>query len=224
MISLFSGIGGIDIGADRAGIKTIIQVENNPFCAVILEKNWPSCKRYLDIKDVNLSSLRADFPVRTPAKATHTAKAYTEAVPVEDGERCTELYAKLDPSTYSWKTYQISFDEDGGKSLQIFPRQGITYGTELYLLKTSVSRLRGNAFTPLLLRPLSSDSKRYKCSIESMTRRYKGRKHCITLPEQLAGIFGIKVTPSFYESIMGFPLGHTVLPPWVTPVSPFSRK
>lgn len=110
-----------------------------------------------------------------------------------------------------------------GKSLVIFPRQGITYGGGLYLLKTLVSRLRVNAFTPLLLRPLASDGKRYNCSIKTLSKRYKGGKSNITTPEILAR-FGVKLTPRFYEKIMGFPLGHTELPPWVTPVSPFSQK
>lgn len=224
MISLFSGIGGIDLGFQRAGIETIIQVENNPFCIVILKKHWPTCKRYIDIYDTNLSLFREDFHARTPVKVTHTAKASMDIEPVEDGNRCTELYAKLDPNTSLWRTFQTSLDEDGGKSLVIFPRQGITYGGGLYLLKTLVSRLRVNAFTPLLLRPLASDGKRYNCSIKTLSKRYKGGKSNITTPEILAARFGVKLTPRFYEKIMGFPLGHTELPPWVTPVSPFSQK
>lgn len=169
----------------RAGIETIIQVENNPFCIVILKKHWPTCKRYIDIYDTNLSLFREDFHARTPVKVTHTAKASMDIEPVEDGNRCTELYAKLDPNTSLWRTFQTSLDEDGGKSLVIFPRQGITYGGGLYLLKTLVSRLRVNAFTPLLLRPLASDGKRYNCSIKTLSKRYKGGKSNITTPEIL---------------------------------------
>lgn len=225
-ISLFSGIGGIDIGAERAGIETMIQVENNPFCLVILEKNWPTCKRYTDIRGVNLSSFRADFHVRTPAKQTQTARALKATEQEPAGTKCTELYAKFDPSTYSWKTFQTSLDEVGGKSLQTFPRQGITFGGGLYLLKTSVSTLRVNAYTPLLLRPVASDGKRYKTSINALKKRYKfqGQKHNLTLPEIIASRFSRKITPRFFELIMGFPLGHTELPHWATPVFPFSRK
>lgn len=226
MISLFSGIGGIEIGADRAGIETLIQVENNPFCIVILEKIWPQCKRYTDIQDVNLSSFRADFRVRTPAKRTLKGKGSTAAVPVADGARCTELYAKFDQNTCLWKTFQTSLDEVGGKSLRIFTRHGIMFGGALYLLKTSDSLLRENAYTPLLLRPLASDGKRYKTSINALSRRYKfaGQKHCLTLPEIVASRFSRNITPSFYELIMGFQPGHTELPHWVTRVFPFSRK
>ena len=48
--SLFTGIGGLDLGLERAGMQCAWQVENNPFCTKILEKHWPSVKRFTDIK------------------------------------------------------------------------------------------------------------------------------------------------------------------------------
>jgi len=48
--SLFSGIGGIDIGMDRAGFFCRWQVEIDPFCAKVLEKHWPGVKRHGDIR------------------------------------------------------------------------------------------------------------------------------------------------------------------------------
>jgi DNA (cytosine-5)-methyltransferase 1 len=50
--SLFSGIGGFDLGLERAGMEIVWQVENNPFCNKVLEKHWPNVKRYGDIKNV----------------------------------------------------------------------------------------------------------------------------------------------------------------------------
>jgi DNA (cytosine-5)-methyltransferase 1 len=51
-ISLFTGIGGFDLGLDRAGMKCVAQVENNPFCQKVLQKHWPHIVRYGDIRDV----------------------------------------------------------------------------------------------------------------------------------------------------------------------------
>jgi len=50
--SLFAGIGGFDLGLERAGMECKWQVEIDPFAVKVLEKHWPSVKRYGDIKDV----------------------------------------------------------------------------------------------------------------------------------------------------------------------------
>ncbi len=55
--SLFAGIGGFDLAAECAGIKTIWQVEINPYCQRVLKKNFPEAKRYGDIRDVGKHNL-----------------------------------------------------------------------------------------------------------------------------------------------------------------------
>ena len=50
--SLFAGIGGFDLGLERAGMECKWQVEIDPFCQRVLKKHWPHVKRYGDIKDV----------------------------------------------------------------------------------------------------------------------------------------------------------------------------
>ena len=47
--SLFSGIGGFELGAKRAGIKTIWNCEINPFCRKVLKKHFPETTQYTDI-------------------------------------------------------------------------------------------------------------------------------------------------------------------------------
>ncbi|PIE97504.1 MAG: DNA (cytosine-5-)-methyltransferase [Treponema sp.] len=47
--SLFSGIGGFELGAERAGIKTIWNCEINPFCRKVLKKHFPETHQYTDI-------------------------------------------------------------------------------------------------------------------------------------------------------------------------------
>ena len=48
--SLFSGIGGIDLGLERAGMRIAWQCEIDPWCRRVLEKHWPSVPNYGDIR------------------------------------------------------------------------------------------------------------------------------------------------------------------------------
>lgn len=51
-ISLFAGIGGFDIGLERAGMECVGQVEIDEFCLKVLKKHWPHVKRLNDIREV----------------------------------------------------------------------------------------------------------------------------------------------------------------------------
>lgn len=50
--SFFTGIGGIDVGFERAGFQTVFQCEINDFCRSILDKHWRSVPKEKDIKYV----------------------------------------------------------------------------------------------------------------------------------------------------------------------------
>ena len=57
-VSLFSGIGGFEVGFDRAGIQTVLQVENDPWCLSVLERHWPDVRRVHDVRQVDAAVLR----------------------------------------------------------------------------------------------------------------------------------------------------------------------
>jgi DNA (cytosine-5)-methyltransferase 1 len=48
--SLFSGIGGFDLAASRMGWDNVFQVEIDPFCRRVLQKNFPDAQRFDDIR------------------------------------------------------------------------------------------------------------------------------------------------------------------------------
>ena len=51
--SLFSGIGGFDLGLERAGFEIAWQVENNDYCRRVLKKHWPAVPCHYDIKTID---------------------------------------------------------------------------------------------------------------------------------------------------------------------------
>jgi len=57
--SLFAGIGGFDLGFERAGMECRWQVEIDPFCRKVLAKHWPNVRRYKDVREVGKHNLEA---------------------------------------------------------------------------------------------------------------------------------------------------------------------
>jgi DNA (cytosine-5)-methyltransferase 1 len=55
--SLFSGIGGLDLGLERAGWECRWQVEIDPWCSQVLKKHWPDVTRFGDVHDVGGTEL-----------------------------------------------------------------------------------------------------------------------------------------------------------------------
>lgn len=55
--SFFTGIGGFDLGLERAGMEVVFQSEINKFCQKILRKHWPSVKLCGDINSINASDI-----------------------------------------------------------------------------------------------------------------------------------------------------------------------
>ncbi|ANS03774.1 site-specific DNA methylase [uncultured Mediterranean phage uvDeep-CGR2-KM24-C26] len=51
-ISLFSGVGGFELGFERAGIETILQAEQDAKCQHVLERHWPNVERVNDVRDI----------------------------------------------------------------------------------------------------------------------------------------------------------------------------
>lgn len=60
-LSLFTGIGGLDLAAERAGIRTVGQCEWADYPTKVLKKHWPNVPRWRDIRTLT----KDDFNERT---------------------------------------------------------------------------------------------------------------------------------------------------------------
>ncbi len=60
--SLFSGIGGFDLGFERAGMRVDWQVELDPYCRAVLARHFPEADRFEDVREVGIAKPRAGRP------------------------------------------------------------------------------------------------------------------------------------------------------------------
>ena len=58
VVSLFSGIGGIELGLERTGgFRVVAQVEKDSYCRRVLAKHWPDVARFDDVRTFGRSSI-----------------------------------------------------------------------------------------------------------------------------------------------------------------------
>ena len=55
--SLFAGIGGFDLGLERAGMRVSWQVELDPYCRAVLARHFPQAVRFEDVREVGAGTL-----------------------------------------------------------------------------------------------------------------------------------------------------------------------
>lgn len=55
--SFFSGIGGLELGFERAGCEITFQCEAKPFCLEILAQHWPKVPKSNDIRSVKVEDV-----------------------------------------------------------------------------------------------------------------------------------------------------------------------
>lgn len=137
--SLFSGIGGMELGFEMTGrFETRWQVEIDGFCQQVLAKHWPDVPRFSDVRDVGAHNLeRVDvlvggFPCQDVSNAGTTHAGGLQGL---DGERSglwhefARIIRELEPrwvvvenvgalsarglSTVLWQMAELGYDAEG---------------------------------------------------------------------------------------------------------------
>jgi len=63
VLSLFSGVGGFDLGLERAGMQTVFQCEWDKHATRILERHWPDVPRWDDVSTLTGKHILQHAPV-----------------------------------------------------------------------------------------------------------------------------------------------------------------
>lgn len=101
-ISLFSGIGGLDLGLERAGMTCVAQVEIDPFCQAVLSKHWPDVPKFNDVRDYHpgqqVDAVVGGFPCQDVSEAGRKAGLagersglFFEAMRIVDEAKCAQV-------------------------------------------------------------------------------------------------------------------------------------
>ena len=63
-LSLFTGIGGLDLAAELAGFRTVGQCEWADYPRAVLEKHWPNVPKWRDVRDLTADEFISRTGVR----------------------------------------------------------------------------------------------------------------------------------------------------------------
>ena len=76
--SMFSGIGGLDLGLERAGMQVIWQSEIDPYASRVLAKHWPDVPNLGDVTQIDWSTVEhpdlicGGYPCPAFSQAAHS--------------------------------------------------------------------------------------------------------------------------------------------------------
>jgi hypothetical protein len=215
--SLFAGIGGFDLGFERAGMKSVWQVEIDPFCRKVLEKHFPHAERFHDVRQVGAGNLvRVDvisggFPCQDISSAGRRAGSQKEPG-AACGLNTDESSVNYDPKSLSWRTSQLCLNGEWAELSETWPTWGMTRNGRLYQLAYSVPHIAASA-CGLLPTPNRMDFKGGCSKMKHKDSYLKYRLHGTGLAAHSRTGKSSWPNPRFVEWLMGFPIGWLNLLP-----------
>ncbi len=205
VLDLFSGIGGMSLGLNRAGMTTIAFSEVDPWCSTILKRHWQGVPNLGDITQIGITptSSAEDFPAKILASQVKEPPLPER---VQDyGDLCAEPFAWYDPNTHLWRTWRRCASEGWERFCETWPRAGMIRNGIAYR-RLPLVPLTGATGYGLLPTPTTSDAK------GAGRKRYFGSPHYKNnLREYLRTSFDAPIYPhpSFLEWMMQYPAGWT---------------
>ncbi len=214
--SLFSGIGGIDLGLVRAGMTPIWQCEIDPFCRAVLASNFPGVRCYDDVRTLDFKRITPPtcWPPDSPASQPATPDISTDSVMIlGSGTTFGRLVAIYDHQSRFWRTSQgclpFKTEQPLDVSFPVWPKSGSMRTGRCYQRYWSPVAPTTVEEYSCWLTPLTSDAKRAKFSIgQLMKHELKNLQHHHGrggLFVQMAGEFSGYPTLNFVRWLMRFP-------------------
>jgi hypothetical protein len=202
-LSLFSGIGALELALEKAGILTIgfCEIEDWPFA--VLEKHWPNVPKWRNVKCISRSSLE-DSLVRIQALPDYML-ALQEKNRVLSLNFC-DCSKMSDQIMRYLRTPEDSAQMDFGKCSDILPESGMMRNGTLYGLQDLEHPIleKGRSFLPTP----SGTSNHHRNHVMGRLDEWGGS------PNPFRGTEIGKVRcASFEEWMMGLPMGWTELTP-----------
>lgn len=161
--SLFSGIGGFDLGLDRAGMECRWQVEIDPYCQRVLAKHWPDVKRYADIRTVHgiatHPQVQQDWGIQQPELQTDT------------GTGCDGILAHAEFTRTSGQKEDLPFPENGRTENFV---HRLRSAAEINASRISLGRVDSNKHCPSCLAPVDLICGGVPCQPASCAGKQRG--------------------------------------------------
>lgn len=199
-LDLFSGIGGLSLGLERAGIHAVVHCEIDEKCQRVLRNHWPETPLEPDVATIDVDGYSVDlvaggFPCQPFSSVedgtTSPTCGHTCCVSSNDFAGC----AQCDPFGYWLRTSLVSVMTESIGSAPISSVRASPAGRSIWILRhpAGIAGADGSSSWPTPTAKANHDA-------PSMRKWPAYRKYQDAVK---------RTTPRLWEWMMGFPAGWT---------------